>query len=166
MSSLATPRTAIVLGTLVFALNVAAIAVTGKPFILAAGADLSAIPRMSDRAQALAIARIGHAVFDRLHTAAVPTFVFVNGLALGGGFELALHAGHRTVSAAAAGLGVDRDAGAREGLEVAAGGGHRDLELACEIAGGHPAVLLQEQEGGHEPVRAHARRLPGKVLRR
>ena len=86
--------------------DVAAVAVTGKPFILAAGADLSAIPRMTDRAQALAIARIGHAVFDRLHTATVPTFVFVNGLALGGGFELALHARYRTVSAAAAGLGL------------------------------------------------------------
>ena len=86
--------------------DVAAVAVTGKPFILAAGADLSAIPRMTDRSQALAIARIGHAVFDRLHTASVPTFVFVNGLALGGGFELALHARYRTVSAAAAGLGL------------------------------------------------------------
>ena len=86
--------------------DVAAVAVTGKPFVLAAGADLSAIPRMADRAQALAIARIGHAVFDRLHTAAIPTFVFVNGLALGGGFELALHARYRTVSAAAAGLGL------------------------------------------------------------
>ena len=86
--------------------DVAAVAVTGKPFILAAGADLSAIPRMTDRDQALAIARIGHAVFDRLHTASVPTFVFVNGLALGGGFELALHAHHRTVSAAASGLAL------------------------------------------------------------
>ena len=86
--------------------DVAAVAVTGKPFILAAGADLSAIPPMTDRAQALAMARIGHAVFDRLHTSAVPTFVFVNGLALGGGFELALHAHHRTVSSAAAGLAL------------------------------------------------------------
>ncbi len=86
--------------------DVVAVAVTGKPYILAAGADLSAIPRITDRDQALAIARIGHAVFDRLHTASVPTFVFVNGLALGGGFELALHAHHRTVSAAAAGLAL------------------------------------------------------------
>ena len=86
--------------------DVAAVAVTGKPFVLAAGADLSAIPRMTDRAQALAFARAGHAVFDRLHTAGVPTFVFVNGLSLGGGFELALHAQYRTVSAAAAGLAL------------------------------------------------------------
>ncbi len=86
--------------------DVAAVAVTGKPYVLAAGADLSAMPRMTDRAEALAISRIGHAVFDRLHTAAVPTFVFVNGLALGGGFELALHARYRTVSAAAAGLAL------------------------------------------------------------
>ena len=54
--------------------DVAAIAVTGKPFILAAGADLSGVPQITDREQALAIARIGHAVFDKLHTAAVPTF--------------------------------------------------------------------------------------------
>ena len=86
--------------------DVAAIAVTGKPFILAAGADLTGVPRITSREQALAIARIGHAVFDLLHTAGVPTFAFLNGLALGGGLELALHCDHRTVSTAAAGIGL------------------------------------------------------------
>ena len=86
--------------------DVAAIAITGKPFILAAGADLSAIPRLTQRDQALSIARIGHAVLAKLHAASVPTFAFVNGLALGGGLEITLHCDYRTVSAAAAGLGL------------------------------------------------------------
>ena len=78
-----------------------AVAVTGKPFILAAGADLSAFAKIVNRDQALAIARIGHAVFDKLHTSRVPTFAFINGVALGGGLELTLHCHYRTVSAAA-----------------------------------------------------------------
>ena len=86
--------------------DVAAIAVTGKPFILAAGADLGGIPRITEREQALAIAQIGHAVLDLLHTSAVPTFAFVNGLALGGGLEVALHCDYRTVSRAAAGIAL------------------------------------------------------------
>ena len=86
--------------------DIAAILYTGKPFILAAGADLSAIAKITDREQALAIARIGHAVFDKLHTSAVPTFALINGLALGGGLEIALHAHYRTVSAAAAGIAL------------------------------------------------------------
>ena len=43
-----------------------AIAITGKPFILAAGADLSEFAKIVNRDQALAIARIGHAVYDKL----------------------------------------------------------------------------------------------------
>ena len=86
--------------------EVAAVAVTGKPFILAAGADLSGMTKITERTQALAIGRIGHAVFDKLHTATVPTFAFINGLALGGGLEVALHCHYRTVSSAAAGIAL------------------------------------------------------------
>ena len=65
--------------------DIAAIAITGKPFMLAAGADLTAFAKIINRDQALAIARIGHAVFDKLRASPVPTFAFINGLALGGG---------------------------------------------------------------------------------
>ena len=86
--------------------DIAAIMITGKPFILAAGADLSFISSITKREHALAIARIGHAVYDKLHTSPVPTFAFINGMALGGGLELTLHCHYRTVSAAAAGLAL------------------------------------------------------------
>jgi 3-hydroxyacyl-CoA dehydrogenase/enoyl-CoA hydratase/carnithine racemase len=81
--------------------DIVAIALTGKPFVLAAGADLSQFAKIVNRDQALAIARIGHAVFNKLHTSPVPTFAFINGVALGGGLELPLHCHHRTVSSAA-----------------------------------------------------------------
>ena len=86
--------------------DIAAILVTGKPFILAAGADLSAMGVITDREQGLAIARIGHAVLDKLHTAPVPTFALINGMALGGGLEVTLHCHYRTISAAAAGIAL------------------------------------------------------------
>ncbi|MET0695637.1 MAG: 3-hydroxyacyl-CoA dehydrogenase NAD-binding domain-containing protein [Propionibacteriaceae bacterium] len=81
--------------------DVAALAITGKPFILAAGADLTGVVKITERDQAKAIAQIGHAIYDKLHTAHLPTFTFINGLALGGGLEIALHSDFRTVSAAA-----------------------------------------------------------------
>jgi 3-hydroxyacyl-CoA dehydrogenase/enoyl-CoA hydratase/carnithine racemase len=86
--------------------DIVAIAITGKPFILAAGADLSVFAKIVNRDQALAIARIGHAVFDKLHTSRVPTFAFINGVALGGGLELTLHCHYRTVSSAASGIAL------------------------------------------------------------
>ncbi len=79
----------------------AAIAVTGKPFVFAVGADLSGVPAVTSADQAREMAETGHRVFRRLKDSAVPTFAFVNGVALGGGLELALHCHHRTIASTA-----------------------------------------------------------------
>jgi 3-hydroxyacyl-CoA dehydrogenase/enoyl-CoA hydratase/carnithine racemase len=81
--------------------SASAIAITGKPFIFAAGADLSALSMLSQREQALAVGKLGHDVFRRLGESAKPTFAFINGLALGGGLEIGLHCHYRTLSATA-----------------------------------------------------------------
>ncbi|MBP1241794.1 3-hydroxyacyl-CoA dehydrogenase/enoyl-CoA hydratase/carnithine racemase [Frigoribacterium sp. PvP120] len=86
--------------------EVAAIAVTGKPYFLAAGADLSKVSQIPSREVARELARLGHSTLGKLHDAGVPTFVFVNGLALGGGLEIALHADYRTVDTSAAALAL------------------------------------------------------------
>ncbi len=78
-----------------------AIAITGKPFIFAAGADLSALSFLSKREQSLAIGKIGHDVFRRFDECGIPTFAFINGLALGGGLEVGLHCNYRTLASTA-----------------------------------------------------------------
>ena len=79
----------------------AAIAVIGKPFIFAAGADLSALSFLSKRDQAIAIGQLGHDVFRRLDESGTPSFAFINGLALGGGLEIGLHCNYRTLASTA-----------------------------------------------------------------
>jgi 3-hydroxyacyl-CoA dehydrogenase/enoyl-CoA hydratase/carnithine racemase len=84
--------------------RVAAIAVTGKPFIFAVGADISGVPTIRDRAQAEQIGQLGHRVFRRFKDSPVPTFAFVNGAVMGGGLELALHCHYRTLAKKAAAI--------------------------------------------------------------
>jgi len=81
--------------------EIQAVAVTGKPYYLAAGADLSKVHEITDYNVGKLIAELGHDALGRLSELGVPSFVFINGLALGGGLEIALNADYRTVNQAA-----------------------------------------------------------------
>jgi 3-hydroxyacyl-CoA dehydrogenase/enoyl-CoA hydratase/carnithine racemase len=82
------------------------VAVTGKPYVFCVGADVTAMPQVTDREQALAVAREGHRIFARLRHTDIPTFAFINGAAMGGGLELALHCHYRTLSGGAGALAL------------------------------------------------------------
>jgi 3-hydroxyacyl-CoA dehydrogenase/enoyl-CoA hydratase/carnithine racemase len=86
--------------------EIVAVAVTGKPFILAVGADLGMVGAGGSREQALAVGRLGHHQFRRLGELPVPSFCYLNGAALGGGLELALHCSYRTISTGVSNLGL------------------------------------------------------------
>ncbi|RAN73348.1 3-hydroxyacyl-CoA dehydrogenase [Bacillus sp. SRB_336] len=107
------PNTLVELGTVLEAQRdraargeIAGVGVTGKPFFLAAGADLSAVKGLKDKEAGRLMARLGHDVYSTLNDLGVPSFVFINGLALGGGLEIALNATYRTVSTGAGALGL------------------------------------------------------------
>ncbi len=82
------------------------IAITGKPYFLAAGADLSKIGAVKEKIIGRLYVELGHYVFAKLGDSSVPTFVFINGLALGGAVEIALNAKYRTLNSAAPALGL------------------------------------------------------------
>ncbi|MFD7022769.1 3-hydroxyacyl-CoA dehydrogenase NAD-binding domain-containing protein [Promicromonospora sukumoe] len=90
--------------------ELAAVGVTGKPYFLAAGADLKGVTSLNGHEEAVELGRMGHAAYtilgDLRATTGVPTFAFVNGLALGGGLEVALNCDYRTVASDAAALGL------------------------------------------------------------
>jgi 3-hydroxyacyl-CoA dehydrogenase/enoyl-CoA hydratase/carnithine racemase len=78
----------------------AALVLTGKPFVFAAGADLEQFPLLSTPDLAREASRIGHELFGRLAALPFPTVAAINGACLGGGVEIALHCGARTISSA------------------------------------------------------------------
>lgn len=86
--------------------EVQGLALTGVEGTFAAGADLSLIAGIEDRTVGRDLARLGHAVYDRIAAFPAPTLALVNGTALGGGLELALAADHRVVAADARGFGL------------------------------------------------------------
>jgi len=143
---------------------VAAVAVTGKPFIFCVGADLSfrsslgqrvrenASPSRTRRPEETqadpdeirsaieALGELGHQALrrvgeGRLGGRKVPTFALVNGAAMGGGLELALHCDYRAFSA---GIPVVALPEVFLGLVPAWGG----TQLAPNLLGPDKAVTL------------------------
>jgi 3-hydroxyacyl-CoA dehydrogenase/enoyl-CoA hydratase/carnithine racemase len=86
--------------------EIAAVAVTGKPFFLAAGADLTQAGDIPSRAVGKQMAQLGHWALGKLGELGVPSFVFINGLALGGGVEIGLNADYRTIDRNIPGLAL------------------------------------------------------------
>lgn len=82
------------------------VAITGKEYCFAAGADLSQAAAVPSREAAHQLAALGHATLRKFADLGVPSFAFVNTLALGGGLEIALHCTYRVFSSAAQGIGL------------------------------------------------------------
>lgn len=107
------PRTLVELGKVLEGLReraargeIAGVGVTGKPYYLVAGADLSAVKALEKREHGLWMAQLGHDVYRTLANLGVPSFAFINGAALGGGLEIALQSTYRTVSTGAGALAL------------------------------------------------------------
>lgn len=79
--------------------EIQAVAVTGKRFGFAAGADLSRVNDLPSREVAGLLGGLGHEVLGALAELGVPSFTFYNGLALGGGVEIGLNSDYRTIDA-------------------------------------------------------------------
>jgi len=76
-----------------------ALVLTGKPFVFAAGADITEFPDVT-RELAIEGSRAGHELFGRIRALPYPTVAAINGACLGGGVEIALHCERRTISSA------------------------------------------------------------------
>ena len=78
---------------------------TGKPYIFAAGADLTEVPFITTFEQGYQIGQFGHLTMKRIMSLPFPTLAAINGVALGGGLEIGLYCKYRTLAKSAQGIG-------------------------------------------------------------
>lgn len=107
---------------------------TGKPLVFAVGADIDRFPGITPEL-ARAGGKAGHELFGRLRALPFPTLAAVNGAALGGGLEIALHCDVRTLAANVRHLGFPE---VFLGLFPAWGG----TQLTPRLVGAEAAVRL------------------------
>ena len=85
--------------------HVKGLLITGKPYIFAAGADLTEVPFITTFEQGYQTGQFGHITMKRIMELPFPTLAAINGVALGGGLEIALYCNYRTVAKSAQGIG-------------------------------------------------------------
>lgn len=85
--------------------DVQGLMIAGKPYVFAAGADLGEIPFITTFEQGYGVGKAGHSVMKRIMDLPYPTVAAINGVALGGGLELALYCRYRTIARSAGRLG-------------------------------------------------------------
>ena len=107
---------------------------TGSGGSFGAGADIGEFPEITAE-RARAGSRAGNHLFGRLPELPYPTLAAINGAALGGGLELALHCDHRTIGADVRHVGFPE---VFLGLIPAWGG----TQLAPRLVGAEQAVRL------------------------
>lgn len=122
--------------------EIVAAAVTGKPYFLAAGADLTGAKELEGHDAAKQLATSGHDAYRLLTEMAVPTFAFINGVALGGGLEIALACTYRTIASDVPAVGLPETG---LGLVPGWGGCYHlprivGLEKALEVIVARPAA--------------------------
>jgi 3-hydroxyacyl-CoA dehydrogenase/enoyl-CoA hydratase/carnithine racemase len=85
--------------------DVKGLMLTGKPYIFAAGADLTQVPFVTTFEQGYQIGKAGHTIMKRLMDLPFPTVAAYNGVALGGGLEIGLYCDYRTVAKSVPAMG-------------------------------------------------------------
>lgn len=146
---------------------------SAKPGNFIAGADISELQAIRDEAEALAKARLGQQVFNRLADLPIPTVAVIGGSALGGGCELALACRYRVlIDGDKTRLGLPevklgiipgwggtqrlpRLIGLREALPLILGGGMVDPRKALRLGLADVVLPPQEVEAGLTRFLAH-----------